>query len=130
MDDPTRLHLLIGWTSMVAGALSGAAIGLFFHKDDWLGGYGSLQRRMVRLGHIAFFGLGILNVLFALSIAVRPLPALHTPIASAGFWLAAVTMPACCFLTAWRPGLRHLFPVPVLAVLAGLGGLIGGWLFP
>jgi len=130
MDDPTRLHLLIGWTSTVAGALSGAAIGLFFHKDDWLGGYGSLRRRMVRLGHIAFFGLGILNVLFALSIAARPLSALHTPIASVGFWLAAVTMPACCFLTAWRPGLRHLFPIPVFAVLTGLGGLIGGWVFP
>lgn len=130
MDDPTRLHLLIGWTSMVAGVLSGAVIGLFFHQDDWLGGYGSLRRRMVRLGHIAFFGLGILNVLFALSIAVRPLPPAQTPIASVGFWLGAVTMPACCFLTAWRPGLRHLFPVPVLAVLTGLGGLIGGWVLP
>jgi hypothetical protein len=85
---------------------------------------------MVRLGHIAFFGLGILNVLFALSIAVRPLPPAQMPIASVGFWLGAVTMPACCFLTAWRPGLRRLFPVPVFAVLMGLGGLIVGWVLP
>jgi hypothetical protein len=130
MDDATRVHLLIGWSSMVAGALSGAAIGLFFHRDNWLGGYGSLRRRMIRLGHIAFFGLGILNVLFALSIAARPLSAPQLPIASAGFSLAAVTMPSCCFLTAWRPGLRHLFPIPVLAVLAGIGGLIAGWVLP
>jgi len=127
MPDPVRLHLLIGWTSMVAGAISGAAIGLFFHRDTWMGGYGSFRRRLVRLGHIAWFGLGILNVLFALSISVLPLRAAYVPVASAGFSIVAVAMPACCFLTAWRPGFRHLFPIPVLALLTGLVGLIAGW---
>ena len=128
MPDPVRLHLLIGWTSMVGGALSGAAIGLFFHLDAWMGGYGSLRRRMVRLGHIAMFGLGILNVLVALSIDARPIPASFVAVASAGFLAGAVTMPTCCFLTAWRPGFRHLFPIPVVAILIGLAGLIGGWM--
>jgi len=37
-------------------------------------------------------------------------------------------MPACCFLAAWRKPLRHLFPIPVLAVAVGvLSILIGGW---
>lgn len=126
---PTQLNLLIGWTSMVAGALSGAVIGLRFHEERWMGGYTSFRRRMVRLGHIAFFGLGILNVLFALSLAAFPVPSAHGRIASAGFTAGALTMPTCCFLTAWRPGFRHLFPIPVAGVLAGLGGLLGGWLF-
>lgn len=29
--------------------LSGITLGLFFHNPQWLGGYGSWQRRMVRL---------------------------------------------------------------------------------
>jgi len=128
--EPPQFNLLLGWTSMVAGALSGAGIGLFFHDERWMGGYASFRRRMVRLGHIAFFGLGILNVLFALSLAAFPVPSAYGRFASAGFTVGALTMPACCFLTAWRTGFRHLFPVPVAGVLVGLGGLLGGWLLP
>ena len=40
---------------MLAGVLSGMAMGLFFHQDGWLGGYGSFRRRLLRLGHIAFY---------------------------------------------------------------------------
>lgn len=128
MMDFARFNLIAGWTCMVAGALSGAAIGLFFHREDWMGGYASLRRRMIRLGHIAFFGLGFLNVLFALSVTAVPLPPSYGRYASMGFAAGALTMPACCFLTAWRAGLRRLFPIPVAAVLLGLGGLLGGWM--
>lgn len=122
------VNLVLGWASMVAGALSGALIGLFFHDEQWMGGYASFRRRLIRLGHIAFFGLGILNVLFALSVTAFAVPFPFDRIASAGFALGVVTMPACCFLTAWRDRFRHLFPVPVLAVLTGLAGLLGGWM--
>src|SRR5882757_4671929 len=115
MIEPIRFNLLVGWTIMVAGALSGALVGLFFHKENWMGGYTSLRRRMIRLGHISFFGLGILNVLFALSLAAIPVTQSYARFASIGFAVGAVTMPACCFLTAWRPAMRHLFPIPVLA---------------
>ena len=55
-------------------------LGLFFHRENWLGGYASLKRRMYRLGHISFFGLGAVNLLFWLT--VKSLPAL-SPYASA-----------------------------------------------
>ena len=67
MSDPAALNFTLGWVAMLAGLISGAAIGLYFHDEDWLGGYGSYQRRMLRLGHLALFALGIINVLFALS---------------------------------------------------------------
>jgi hypothetical protein len=128
--EPTQLNLVLGWTSMVGGALSGAATGLFFHDERWWGGYASFRRRMVRLGHIAFFGLGIINVLFSLSVAAAPVPPVYGHLASVGLAVGVVTMPACCFLTAWRARFRHLFPVPVLGVLTGLGGLLAGWVIP
>lgn len=125
--NPIPMNLWLGWTSMIAGALSGSGIGLFFHNEAWLGGYGSFRRRMLRLGHISFFGLGILNVLYALSLHDYPISPAYGRLASTGFVIGALSMPTCCFLTAWKVGFRHLFPIPVLGVIAGIVGLLGGW---
>lgn len=128
MSDPAALNFTLGWISMLAGLVSGAAIGLYFHNEDWLGGYASYRRRMLRLGHLALFALGIINVLLALSTAAEPVPDLNLKIASLGLAVGVVAMPTCCFLSAWRKALRHLFPIPVLAVLTGLLALLLGWL--
>jgi hypothetical protein len=92
-----------------------------------MGGYGSFRRRLTRLGHISFFGLGFLNLLFGLSLKAVPLAMPQAQIASAGLILGAITMPLCCFLAAWRPALRRLFPIPVLSVAGGLVALLAGW---
>jgi hypothetical protein len=121
------MNLIGGWLGMLAGVLSGAILGLFFHRDDWMGGYDSYRRRLTRLGHISFFGLGFLNLLFAATYAQLGLRSGSLAIASWALLLGAITMPACCFLSAWRKPMRHLFPVPVLSVTAGiLAILIGG----
>jgi hypothetical protein len=112
-------NMYAAWIGIVAGCLSGAVIGLFFHKKEWLGGYGARARRMVRLGHISFFGLAIINTIFALSVSSFALfPA--TPLASSLLICGAVSMPAICFLTAWKPSFRHLFFIPVLSLLVGI----------
>ena len=115
-----QLHIQVGWIGMLLGALSGAVIGLFFHQEGWAGGYPSFRRRMLRLGHIAFFGIGFLNLMFAFSLQVISLSDTALQIASAGFLLAMISMPLCCFLSAWRKPFRHLFPVPVAGVFAGV----------
>lgn len=125
--DIASFNILVGWVAMLSGALSGAVLGLFFDRDGWAGGYGSFRRRMLRLGHISFFGLGFLNLLFGLTLTAVSLPPTHSRIASASFLVAVVAMPACCFLTAWKKPLRHLFPIPVLAVLAGIIPVLLGW---
>lgn len=122
------LNLIAGWLSMFAGVVSGAILGLFFHREDWMGGYASYRRRLARLGHIAFFGLGFLNLSFAATSAQLPLTPQDLEIASWSLILGAATMPLCCFLSAWRKPLRHLFPIPVLSITTGiLAILIGGW---
>ena len=122
------LNLIAGWLGMLAGVLSGAVLGLFFHREDWMGGYGSYRRRLARLGHIAFFGLGFLNLIFAATATQLPLAGRALAIASWALVLGATTMPLCCFLSAWRKPLRHLFPIPVLSITTGLLAiLIGGW---
>jgi hypothetical protein len=116
-------NLLAGWIGFLAGAASGALIGLFFHRENWLGGYGSFPRRMLRLGHIACFGLGLINILFALTATTLP----PSPAAHLASWLLIVgmiTMPLNCFLTAWKKPFRHVFFVPAGSTLAGIACLL------
>jgi hypothetical protein len=122
-----HINLIAGWLGFLVGALSGATLGLAFHRDDWLGGYDSWRRRLLRLGHIACFGIGFLNVMFAVSVAARPLAEPWAKCASLAWLVALVSMPTCCALAAWRKPLRHLFPIPVSATLVGIGALLIGW---
>jgi len=120
------LNQAFGWIWVLAGFLSGLLLGLRFHEDSWWGGYTSLQRRLIRLGHISFIGLGFLNILFALS---TPRLRLDLPWLSVASWClvaGGVTMPACCGVMAWRPALHKIFAVPVVALLVGVGVIVAG----
>ncbi len=118
--DPVTFSLRAGWLGMLGGVLSGALMGLFFLKPDWMGGYGSQPRRLVRLGHISFFGIGLLNLFYALSLTPLEVPETAARCGSLAFLTALISMPACCFLTAWRTPMRHLFPIPVLSTATGI----------
>ena len=122
-----RLSLLAGWIGVLAGIISGSLIGFFFHREGWLGGYGSFQRRMVRLGHISFFGLGFLNILFAVTLTLITLTPSLGRFASWSLILGAITMPSCCFLCAWRKNLWPLFSIPVTSLMVGVVILLWGW---
>lgn len=122
-----NVNLLAGWIGVLGGVFSGALIGLFFHRVEWLGGHGSFSRRMLRLGHISFFGIGFLNFAFSLTVATVSIPPLHAQVASLAMIAGAVTMPLLCFLTAWRESFRHLFPIPVASVLVATIALLTGW---
>jgi hypothetical protein len=113
------VNWVAGWTLVLLAFLSGAVLGLRWHRDDFLGGYASFRRRVVRLGHIAFAALGLMNVIFSLS----PLPAPGTTparLASICFIAGGVLMPAVCFLTGWRAAWRHWFVLPVLSLIAAV----------
>lgn len=105
-----------GWASILCGFVSGAAIGVYFHREEFLGGYASFRRRILRLGHIALVGLGVLNVLYSLSTAGSE-PSLRATVAAVSWVGGGVSMPAVCFLSAWRPAFRGLFFIPVAALV-------------
>ena len=126
MNTITRAMLVTGWSGMLGGVVSGAALGLFFHKETWMGGYASFRRRLARLGHISFFGLGFLNLLFAFTHQLVAMPDRSASVAAGALIVAAVAMPTCCFLAAWRPTFRHLFAVPVAGVFTGIVATLVG----
>ena len=101
-----------GWGLVLVAFVTGAGVGLFFHREEFWGGYASFRRRIVRLGHIACAALGLMNVVYALS----PWPAVGGWNAAwaSGLWITgAVAMPVVCFLSGWKMGFRQLFFVPV-----------------
>ena len=128
-----QLNLWAAWTGVLMGFVSGAVAGVCFSRADWLGGYGSWRRRLMRLGHISFFGLAGINLMFALTARALADPAqpMPTGLLIAGGLLigGAITMPTLCFLSAWRESWRHLFVVPVGFLIAGVVTLItwGAW---
>ena len=63
-----ELNIWLAWLGILAGTLTGAVQGLWFHRPDWLGGYASWPRRMLHLGHIAWLGVGLLNLAFAVTV--------------------------------------------------------------
>ena len=120
LDPIVQTMIQAGWWGMFLGVVSGAVIGLFFHREDWMGGYSSYRRRLTRLGHISFFGLAFVNFCFAFTQHVLPLEAPWGSVAMTAFLVGAASMPTCCFLSAWRKPFRHLFFIPVGGVLIGV----------
>lgn len=114
------INIWAGWFGMLLGVVSGAVIGLFFHRDEWMGGYDSYRRRLTRLGHVSFFGLGFLNILYGLTVLTLHLSGDLTSFAGRCLIVGACAMPVTCFLSAWRKPFRHWFPIPVAAVLIGV----------
>ena len=114
------LNFVAGWWLILAAFLTGAALGLGFHREDFLDGYGSFRRRLARLGHIALAALGGLNVLYGVS-PVPTGPNVFGPAPGPLLLAGAIAMPAVCFLSAWRKPFRHLFFVPVVLLVAAVG---------
>lgn len=114
-------NLIFAWCWFVMGVASGTIQGLWFHRDGWMGGYDSWPRRLTRLGHIAFFGTGLLNLCFAITVLLLDLKGFMVQWASPLLIIGAVAMSSVCYLAAWRKPMRHLFFIPVISLMLGVG---------
>ncbi len=115
----TQINLCIAWLWILLGFVSGMMLGLFFRGEHWLGGYASFKRRLYRLGHISFFGLGALNVLFYLTAQHFSLAGPLVHVASLAFIVGAIAMPICCAVMASFPKAHLIFAVPVISLILG-----------
>jgi hypothetical protein len=113
------LNICAGWIGFLVGIIAGAISGMKFHDENFLGGYASWKRRLIRLAHISFFGLALINLAFA--VTVDKLGYMESvEIGSISLVVGLITMPLVCYLAAFRPAFRHLFAIPVVSVLVGV----------
>jgi hypothetical protein len=129
----TALSRSIALTSMALGALSGMLMGLWSFGGpvpvpDPIGDYGELPRRLLRLGHIAFFGLAFLNLVLARQVPSLPLrvKAMRGALGCMNF--GNLALPTALFAAAlWEP-LKYLTAPPAFAVTLALCiAAWGGW---
>jgi hypothetical protein len=113
------INLYAVWIGFLAGCISGAVPGLFFYQEDWLGGYPSWRRRMIRLAHISFFGIAFINLAFVVSAYTFSIDS-GIGIASWSLIVGAVSMPLVCYLSAFKSFFRHLFFIPVVSICIGV----------
>ena len=138
-------NLIAGWVMVLLGFIVGAIFVIFAPKEDWLGGYTSSRRRLLRLGHIALIALGTLNIIVWLVLKTThpSVGGLHDtlkiPLRSASqnltaatnslcglpalmaglFLLGGVLMPITCFLSAMDFKWQYLFSLPAVFLIAG-----------
>ena len=113
------INIYTAWIAFLMGGIAGAVSGLFFHKKEWMGGYESWRRRLIRLAHISFFGIGCLNLAFALTSRHLGIES-GIIIPSVLLIIGVATMPLVCYLSAWKPLFRHIFFIPAGSVILAL----------
>jgi hypothetical protein len=115
----------IGWASTCVGAASGLILGLWsfdgpFPVPGWLGEYDQTARRLARLGHIAFFGLGILNLLMVSELRRDSLGRWNRRVASWVMNFGNIGLPLTLFAAAAYRPCKYFMSVPALAVFVAL----------
>ena len=122
---PGTWNMAIGVTSLVVCILSGMVMGLWAFGEPMsisppFDDYSSLPRRFIRLGHISFFGLGLLNVLIA-DLCVRlPFGGHHRHWALLSMNVGNIGLPPLLFAAAYESAFLYLMPIPAAAVLTAL----------
>jgi len=116
---------MVGWVSLAVGVGVGLIMGMWsfdgpVKTPGWLGEYGDTPRRLARLGHIAFIGLGMLNVLVA-----RELPNLALGLRgrrmAAGFMnFGNIFLPLTLFAAAFFHPAKYATAFPAISVFIAL----------
>ena len=121
-----EINVLFGWAWMCLGFILGMTLGMWAEGETWLGGYTSVERRYLRLGHVAFIALSIINILYGKELAAVALPTLVKNVGSYLMIFGATGVPLTCISAAFFRKTRYFLPLPALAVLAGVSILVIG----
>lgn len=122
------LNIVFGWLWMNMGFITGLLMGLKAEQfglntlkegPTWLDGYGSIPRRLIRLGHVAFIMLPVLNILYGQFIDGAALSHAWKLTGSYAMIAGAVGIPLLCFGAAFYRPLKILLGLPASAILLG-----------
>jgi len=116
---------VVGWTTAALGVGTGLVMGLWSFDGPlpvpaWIGEYGETSRRLVRLGHIALIGLGILDILLARELPRSALRASAKRLAAWAMILGNVFLPLTLFAAAAFRPLKYFMALPASCVFVAL----------
>ena len=124
-----QINVLFGWAWMCVGFISGMTLGMGAEGEQWFGGYASITRRYLRLAHVAFIALSVINILYGKELGSVALPTHIKSIGSALMIFGAGGVPIACISAAFYSKAKYFLPLPALAVLIGTAILVIGMIF-
>jgi hypothetical protein len=119
-------NITFGLIWICVGLAVGAPLARAFFEPDWLGGYASLERRLLRLAHVAFIALGLLNVVLGMALEDRAISAPSEALVCAALAGGAFSMPLCLLAAIRSRAVLWVLPIPFLLVFGGTFGLALG----
>jgi hypothetical protein len=119
------MNRTVGWISLVVGIATGLVMGLWSFDGPvavpaWLGGYAETPRRLARLGHIAFIGLGILNLLLAQELPRSALGTTGRLVAARAMTTGNILLPLTLFAAAAWPPVKYAMALPATCVFVAV----------
>jgi hypothetical protein len=121
---------LVGWASLALGVAVGLVMGLWsfdgpLQPPAWIGEYTDTSRRLVRLGHIAFIGLGVIDILLERELVGSALGRAGRRVASWSMVIGNVLLPITLFASAVYRPIKYFMAVPASAVFVAL--VLAAW---
>jgi len=112
---------IVAWAGFALGVYSGLVMGLWSFDGPvavpaWLGAYADTSRRLARLGHIALFGLGFLNLHLVTALGTARMTPPSKQWAAGAMNFGNVLLPLTLVAAALVPACKYFLPVPALSV--------------
>jgi len=125
-----EVNVTFGWIWILVGLVVGMILGLKAEGEHWLGGYSSLTRRYLRLGHIAFIALAIINILYGKELVSASLSDTSKNLGSFLMIFGAAGVPIACLTAAFWRKAKYLLPLSATSLLIGVFIIVVGLVKP
>lgn len=128
-----RKNISFGWLWILTGIVLGAVMGMWSFNGPLqspLGDYASLPRRLLRLSHIAFIALAMINILYGYEIDKINLKDKFKKIGSKSMIYGAVLMPVLLLAAVFYEPVKYFTVIPAFLVIIGLLVIVRGKAWP
>jgi len=118
-----KKNISFGWIWILFGIIMGAIMGLWSFNGPFpspVGDYTSLPRRMLRLSHIAFIMLAIINILYGYEIDKLKIKEKLKKIGSNFMIYGAILMPFILLSSVFIELFKYLTIIPAVFIITSL----------
>ena len=122
-----KRNISFGWFWILVGLIVGAVMGMWSFNGPFIspvGDYSSLPRRMLRLSHVAFIALAIINILYGYEI--DKINSKYKKLGSNFILWGGVLMPVLLLGGVFYEPIKYLTMIPATLVIVSVFIMVMG----